>query len=63
MSVIASRPPCCALQAPNGSVFNVGGGEAVSVRDVIHKLEALTGRRAIVEYLRTAARRSALDVG
>jgi nucleoside-diphosphate-sugar epimerase len=39
-----------ALHAPNGSVFNVGGGESVSVRDVIEKLETLSGRRAIVEY-------------
>jgi nucleoside-diphosphate-sugar epimerase len=39
-----------ALQAPSGAVFNVGGGESVSVRDVVHKLESLIGRRAVLEF-------------
>jgi nucleoside-diphosphate-sugar epimerase len=37
-----------ALHAPVGEVYNVGGGEAVTVWDVIRKLEVLTGRRAEV---------------
>jgi nucleoside-diphosphate-sugar epimerase len=35
-----------AIGAMPGETYNVGGGEAVSVWDVIHKLESLTGRRA-----------------
>jgi nucleoside-diphosphate-sugar epimerase len=31
-----------------GETYNVGGGEAVSVWDVVHKLEAIVGRRALV---------------
>lgn len=34
-----------ALDAMPGEVYNVGGGEAVTVWDVLHKLEAMTGRR------------------
>jgi nucleoside-diphosphate-sugar epimerase len=37
-----------ALEAPVGEVYNVGGGEAVSVWEVLGKLERLTGRRAEV---------------
>ncbi|HZT79211.1 MAG TPA: NAD-dependent epimerase/dehydratase family protein [Gemmataceae bacterium] len=37
-----------ALQAPPGEVYNVGGGEAVTVWEVLAKLEALTGRKAVV---------------
>jgi nucleoside-diphosphate-sugar epimerase len=37
-----------ALEAPAGEVYNVGGGEAVTVWDVLRKLEALTGRQAEV---------------
>ena len=37
-----------ALEAPAGEVYNVGGGEAVTVWDVLRKLEGLTGRRAEV---------------
>ena len=37
-----------ALDAPVGEVYNVGGGEAVSVWDILHKLEAITGRKAEV---------------
>jgi nucleoside-diphosphate-sugar epimerase len=43
-----------ALQALPGEVYNVGGGEAVSVWDVLGKLEALIGRRG--EVLREPAR-------
>jgi nucleoside-diphosphate-sugar epimerase len=31
-----------------GETYNVGGGEAVSVWDVVHKLEAIIGRRAVI---------------
>jgi nucleoside-diphosphate-sugar epimerase len=37
-----------ALQAFPGEVFNVGGGEAVTVWDVLHKLEDIIGCRALV---------------
>jgi nucleoside-diphosphate-sugar epimerase len=37
-----------AVEAVPGEVYNVGGGEAVSVWDVLHKLEALLGRAAAV---------------
>ena len=39
-----------ALEAPRGSIFNVGGGEPVSVLDVIRKLESFAGRRAVLEF-------------
>jgi len=44
-----------AVQALPGEVYNVGGGEAVTVWDVLQKLEVLTGRRPSVR--REAARR------
>jgi nucleoside-diphosphate-sugar epimerase len=34
-----------AVAAPAGEVYNVGGGETASVWDILHKLEALTGRK------------------
>ncbi|MCC6417190.1 MAG: GDP-mannose 4,6-dehydratase [Gemmataceae bacterium] len=37
-----------ALEAPVGETYNVGGGEAVTVWDVLRKLEQLTGRQARV---------------
>jgi nucleoside-diphosphate-sugar epimerase len=40
------------IQAANaipGEVFNVGGGESLSIREVIHLMEKLTGRRAIIK--------------
>lgn len=37
-----------ALSAPVGETYNVGGGETASVWDILHKLEAIVGRRAIV---------------
>jgi nucleoside-diphosphate-sugar epimerase len=37
-----------ALDALPGETYNVGGGEAVSVWDVLRKLEAITGRKAQV---------------
>jgi nucleoside-diphosphate-sugar epimerase len=37
-----------AVQAPVGEVYNVGGGETASVWDILHKLEALSGRTAKV---------------
>jgi nucleoside-diphosphate-sugar epimerase len=35
-----------ALQAPLGETYNVGGGEAASVWDILGKLEAITGQKA-----------------
>jgi UDP-glucuronate 4-epimerase len=35
-----------AVQATPGETYNVGGGEAVALWDVIRKLEVLTGCRA-----------------
>jgi nucleoside-diphosphate-sugar epimerase len=37
-----------ALSAPAGETYNVGGGETASVWDIVHKLEAMTGRRAVL---------------
>jgi nucleoside-diphosphate-sugar epimerase len=37
-----------AVEALPGEVYNVGGGEAVTVWDVLHKLEAITGHKAVV---------------
>ncbi len=37
-----------ALEAPVGEVYNVGGGEAVTVWEVLRKLETITGRQADV---------------
>ena len=37
-----------ALKAPAGETYNLGGGETASVWDVMHKLEAILGRRAVV---------------
>jgi nucleoside-diphosphate-sugar epimerase len=36
------------MQATVGETYNVGGGEAIALWDVIRKLESLTGRRADV---------------
>jgi nucleoside-diphosphate-sugar epimerase len=35
-----------AVQARPGEVYNVGGGETANVWDIIHKIEAISGRRA-----------------
>ena len=40
--------------APPGEIYNVGGGEAASVWDILHRLEALAGRPARI--CRAAAR-------
>ncbi len=37
-----------ALRAPVGEVYNIGGGETASVWDILQRLEAITGRRAVV---------------
>jgi nucleoside-diphosphate-sugar epimerase len=37
-----------AVELTPGEVYNVGGGEAVNVWDVIHALEAIAGRKAAV---------------
>jgi nucleoside-diphosphate-sugar epimerase len=38
-----------AADALPGEIFNVGGGETASVWDILHRLEAFAGRRAIVK--------------
>ena len=38
-----------ALDAPPGETFNVGGGESASVWDVIGRLEAIVGRKAVIK--------------
>jgi len=42
------RATMAAVDAPRGEVYNVGGGEAASVWDILHRLEALAGRPAKV---------------
>jgi nucleoside-diphosphate-sugar epimerase len=37
-----------AVEALPGETFNVGGGETASVWDVVHKLEAILGRKAVI---------------
>jgi nucleoside-diphosphate-sugar epimerase len=37
-----------AAAAPAGEVYNVGGGETANVWEVLHRLEALLGRKAVV---------------
>ncbi len=38
-----------AVEALPGETYNVGGGEAVSVWDVLHKLEKILGRRPVIQ--------------
>jgi UDP-glucuronate 4-epimerase len=45
-------------EAALGQVFNVGGGEIVSLNEVIRQLEELTGRKAVIERKAAAAGRS-----
>jgi nucleoside-diphosphate-sugar epimerase len=42
------RATLAALNALPGETFNVGGGETATVWDIIHKLERLAGRPAII---------------
>jgi nucleoside-diphosphate-sugar epimerase len=37
-----------AVHTHPGEVYNIGGGEAATVWDIIHKLEALAGHRAVI---------------
>ncbi len=37
-----------AIAAPSGEIYNVGGGESTSVWDILRRLEALAGCKAIV---------------
>jgi nucleoside-diphosphate-sugar epimerase len=37
-----------ALRAPVGEIYNLGGGETASVWDILGKLEAIIGRRAVL---------------
>jgi nucleoside-diphosphate-sugar epimerase len=39
-----------AVDAPAGEVYNVGGGEAVSVWEILAKLESITGRHAQIRH-------------
>src|SRR5262249_19620638 len=43
------RATVAAVQASPGEIYNVGGGEAASVWDVLRKLEAIGGRPAKVK--------------
>jgi nucleoside-diphosphate-sugar epimerase len=43
-----------AIDAPLGETYNVGGGETASVWDILHKLEKITRRKAII--VKSAAR-------
>ena len=36
-----------AVEAHPGELYNVGGGEAATVWDILHRLEKLSGRRAL----------------
>jgi nucleoside-diphosphate-sugar epimerase len=38
-----------AVDAVPGEIYNVGGGEMANVWDIIHKLEALSGRKAVIQ--------------
>jgi nucleoside-diphosphate-sugar epimerase len=38
-----------AVEAHSGETYNIGGGEAATVWDIIHKLEAVAGRRAAIQ--------------
>ena len=38
-----------ALTARPGEVYNIGGGEAATVWDIVRKLEAISGRRAVIQ--------------
>lgn len=40
-----------AVNTVPGEIYNVGGGEVVSVIDVIHKIEHITGRRARIQRM------------
>jgi nucleoside-diphosphate-sugar epimerase len=42
------RATIAAASSPAGEVYNVGGGETASVWDILHKLEAVSGRKAHV---------------
>jgi nucleoside-diphosphate-sugar epimerase len=43
------RATAAAVEAVPGEVYNIGGGEAASVWDIIHKLEAIAGRKAKIQ--------------
>jgi nucleoside-diphosphate-sugar epimerase len=42
------RATAAALGAPVGEVYNVGSGQAANVWEILAKLEAILGRRAVV---------------
>jgi nucleoside-diphosphate-sugar epimerase len=37
-----------AIEAPPGEIYNVGGGEAATVWDILRRLEAISGRKALI---------------
>jgi nucleoside-diphosphate-sugar epimerase len=39
---------CAAVEAPAGEIYNIGGGEAASVWEILEILESLSGQRAVV---------------
>jgi nucleoside-diphosphate-sugar epimerase len=39
-----------ALEARPGEIYNVGGGETATVWDILHKLEVISGRRALLKH-------------
>ena len=41
------RATVAAVEANPGELYNVGGGEAATVWDILHRLERLSGRRAL----------------
>jgi len=51
-----------ASDACNGEVFNVGGGEPVSHRDLVHLLLEVTGRGS-VRYVEWPPEKKAIDIG
>jgi len=38
-----------AVEAPVGETYNLGGGESASVWDILHKLEAISGKKALTK--------------
>src|SRR5262249_36617776 len=38
-----------ATGCPSGEVYNIGGGETANVWDILHKLEAILGKKARVQ--------------
>jgi len=43
------RATAAAVEATPGETYNIGGGEAATVWDIIHKLEKIAGRKAAIQ--------------